>query len=52
MPKFMTYQRPTPVNRNAWAGRPGTGPYQSPRKGGRQLLEPVKPALPAGFKPS
>jgi hypothetical protein len=47
MPKFMTYQRPAPVNKNAWAGRPGANPYQPPRKGGRQLPEGAKPGLPA-----
>lgn len=23
MPKFMTYQRPTPVNKQSWSGKPG-----------------------------
>ena len=34
MPKFMTYQRPTPVNKQNWAGRPGANPYQPARKQG------------------
>lgn len=56
MPKFMTYQRPTPVNKNAWTGRPGTKPYQPVRKGktAPTAPEPAKPAavLPPPFKPS
>jgi hypothetical protein len=24
MPKFMTYQRPAPVNKSNWGGKPGT----------------------------
>lgn len=34
MPKFMTYQRPTPVNKAAWSGRPAANPYQPERKPG------------------
>lgn len=34
MPKFMTYQRPTPVNKQSWGGRPGATPYQPQRKQG------------------
>ncbi len=25
MPKFMTYQRPAPVNKQSWGGKPGHG---------------------------
>jgi hypothetical protein len=25
MPKFMTYQRPTPVNKQSWGGKTGHG---------------------------
>lgn len=32
MPKFMTYQRPAPVNKAAWTGRPGANPYQPARR--------------------
>lgn len=46
MPKFMTYQRPTPVNKTAWAGRPGANPYRPARKPERQLPDVAKPALP------
>ena len=48
MPKFMTYQRPTPVNKTSWNGKPGAKPYQPARKPGaaRPAHEPQKPALP------
>jgi len=32
MPKFMTYQRPAPVNKQSWGGRAGATPYQPVRK--------------------
>jgi hypothetical protein len=32
MPKFMTYQRPTPVNTAAWGGKAGRSPYQPVRR--------------------
>ena len=32
MPKFMTYQRPTPINKQSWGGRPAANPYQPMRK--------------------
>lgn len=32
MPKFMTYQRPTPVNKSSWTGRAGSNPYQPVRR--------------------
>jgi hypothetical protein len=32
MPKFMTYQRPTPVNTAAWGGKAGHSPYQPVRR--------------------
>ena len=56
MPKYMTYQRPTPVNKTAWAARPGANPYQPVRKPGaaRPAREPRKAALllpPNGIKP-
>lgn len=50
MPKFMTYQRPIPVNKTNWNGKPGGNPYQPVRKLKKQS-EPAKPALPNGFKP-
>jgi hypothetical protein len=34
MPKFMTYQRPTPVNKQSWGSPPGARPYQPARKPG------------------
>ena len=48
MPKFITYQRPQPVNKAAWGGkngRPGGNPYQPVR---RQQLPPAPNGLPAG----
>jgi len=48
MPKFMTYQRPTPVNKQGWAGRPGANPYQPVRRSpGHPVPELQKPALPS-----
>lgn len=38
MPKFMTYQRPAPVNKANWTGKPGGNPYPAPPA--------VRPALP------
>jgi len=32
MPKFMTYQRPTPVNKANWGPRTGANPYQPVRR--------------------
>ncbi len=47
MPKFMTYQRPAPVNKATWSGRPGPNPYQpSRRRAGHPASEPQKLALP------
>jgi hypothetical protein len=45
MPKFMTYQRPIPVNKQSWGGRPGANPY---RPAGRSagVPEPRKLTLP------
>ena len=56
MPKFMTYQRPTPVNKAAWSGRPGTNSYQPMRKPGaahpaHEPQKPTLPILPKGSKP-
>jgi hypothetical protein len=31
MPKFITYQRPAPVNKSNWGGKPGA-PYGKPGK--------------------
>lgn len=54
MPKFMTYQRPAPVNKAAWRGKPAANPYQPVRRPGAHAAhEPQKPALPilpASFK--
>jgi hypothetical protein len=36
MPKFITYQRPAPVNKSSWGGQPGAPygkPGKQPRKG-------------------
>lgn len=58
MPKFMTYQRPVPVNKTAWAGRPRANPHQPVRKAKapRTAPEQQRPGLPAllppGFKSS
>ena len=52
MPKFMTYQRPTPVNKANWGNKPGGSPYQPIRKAKPE--EPAKPSLPPllnGFRP-
>ncbi len=32
MPKFMTYQRPTPVNKANWTGRTDPNPFQPLRR--------------------
>jgi hypothetical protein len=54
MPKFMTYQRPVPVNKTAWAGRPGANVPGRKAKAARTAPEqqrPRRPALlPADFK--
>ncbi len=58
MPKFMTYQRPTPVNKDAWMGRSGTNPHRPGRNGKTvpAVLEATRPTLrvilPTGFKSS
>ncbi len=44
MPKFITYQRPAPVNKAAWGGKPGGNPYQPVR---RPQLPPVQHGLPS-----
>ena len=40
MPKFLTYQRPAPVNKAGWGGKPGTA-YGKP---GKQLPKPAPQA--------
>lgn len=51
MPKFMTYQRPAPVNKTGWTGKPGANPHQPVRKAAPpQAPEPARPVLPNGFK--
>ncbi len=40
MPKFSTYQRPMPVNKAGWTGRPGT-PFGKP---GKQAPKPAPEA--------
>ena len=49
MPKFITYQRPAPVNKGKWAGRPGAPPMT--RKEGKKLptLAPEAPAAKLPF---
>lgn len=37
MPKFMTYQRPAPVNKQSWSGKPGA-PFGKP---GKQAPKPA-----------
>lgn len=32
MPKFITYQRPAPVNKANWGGRPAGNPYLPVRR--------------------
>lgn len=32
MPKFMTYQRPTPVSKSNWGGKANANPYQPLRR--------------------
>jgi len=32
MPKFATYQRPAPVNKESWGGRPGVAYGKTPGK--------------------
>lgn len=53
MPKFMTYQRPTPVNKAGWGGRSGANPYQPIRRSGTPVPQSDTrlPALAAGRHP-
>jgi hypothetical protein len=50
MPKFMTYQRPVPVNKQSWAGRPGhtNGPIRKAENTTRKDRSalPKLPSLP------
>ncbi|MDB5538748.1 MAG: hypothetical protein JWQ89_475 [Devosia sp.] len=49
MPKFMTYQRPVPVNKANWTGKPGADAYLPARKlkaAAPPATEPARPALP------
>ena len=48
MPKFITYQRPAPVNKQQWNGAPKS--KQLPRKGPAQKPGPVLPGLEALLK--
>ncbi|HEV2514712.1 MAG TPA: hypothetical protein VGV07_05655 [Devosia sp.] len=52
MPKFMTYQRPNPVNKQSWAGRSGATPYQPIRKPAPmpEQRKLTLPPLPGGQK--
>jgi hypothetical protein len=53
MPKFMTYQRPLPVNKARWNGKSGN-PHQPARAlppAAKPAPEQPKPVFPAGFKP-
>ena len=54
MPKVMTYQRPAPVNKTSWSGRPGGNAYQPVRRPpARPLPGPqalTLPPLPGGPK--
>lgn len=47
MPKFMTYQRPAPVNKQSWNGRPTANPHQPVRRStGPAAPEPHRLVLP------
>jgi|EndMetStandDraft_6_1072998.scaffolds.fasta_scaffold4732473_1 hypothetical protein len=48
MPKFMTYQRPVPVNKQSWGGKPGHayGPVRKPVKVEKTEQQPALPKLP------
>ncbi len=54
MPKFMTYQRPTPVNKQGWGGRALANPYPPARRpAGHPAPDQLKqglPPLPGGPK--
>ena len=53
MPKFMTYQRPSPANKNTWKGQSSPNPYQPVRKGkyAPAIPETTRPALPVTLPP-
>ena len=49
MPKFLTYQRPAPVNKQAWLGKPGQayGPVRKPKVVAKEEIPALKlPPLP------
>jgi hypothetical protein len=46
MPKFATYQRPAPVNKQTWGGKPGVAYGKKPAK------KAPKPAPEAGKSPA
>lgn len=48
MPKFMTYQRPVPVNKQRWGGKPGHayGPAPKPAKTAQVPAQSKLPVLP------
>ncbi len=51
MPKFLTYQRPAPVNKQSWGGKPGHayGPTRKPAKVVKSDTAELKlPPLPTG----
>ena len=53
MPKFLSYQRPTPVNKQSWGGKPGQayGPVRKPAKVVKaDAPEPRLPPLPVDRK--
>jgi hypothetical protein len=45
MPKFATYQRPAPVNKQTWGGKPGVPYGKTPKQ------KVPKPAPDAGSGP-
>jgi hypothetical protein len=50
MPKFMTYQRPMPVSKSGWTGRPGT-PFGKPgKRAPKPAPEPRQPQLELELK--
>ena len=47
MPKFITYQRPAPVNKSSWHGNPGASFGKPGKRGPRSAPATRKPAQDA-----
>jgi hypothetical protein len=45
MPKFITYQRPAPVNKAGWAGKPGAAQGKPDKRAPKPAPEARSPAL-------